>query len=178
MNKSASAFSGMLSGVGANTVFSTTETVASIARIWNYVPGTRDVITVTRNVVQILSYLFWRHSAKKALEELNAALEATNAIKPLLEQDPQGLKVIGLKFRTAVTVDGRRRPGGGRWALEAAWDKRPRVLKGYGVAEYIELKSTDDFGDDDDLIDLSKAVVPYAVAAATAAATSTQPSAR
>jgi hypothetical protein len=161
MNTVFSNLSGMLSGEGTSTALSVAEGVTSYASVAVLAPGAREVITATKNVVGLLSYAVWRHNAKQALQQLNDALDSADEIKLLLEQDPQGIAVPGLAFRRATGG----RPGGGRWDLKAAWEKRPRVLKpGAGVSTYTEIKGTEDFGDDDDLLNIDQAVVPYAEA--------------
>ena len=97
-----------------------------------------------------------RPIGKQALQQLNDALDSADEIKLLLEQDAQDNRVPGLAFRNVGMTRG------GVWDLNAAWEKRPRVLKSGGISTYIKITAMDQFGENDDLIDLSKAVIPYA----------------
>lgn len=167
MRGASSALSGVLSGQGASTAFSMAEAVTSVSRVAAMAPGAQEVILATKNVVSLLSYARWRYKAKQALEKLNAALDEADEIKTRLEQDPQGNNVPNLAFRKEVPGRAGREgtPGGGPWNLNAAWEKRPRVLKMGALSTYTVVTGEERFTDKDDEIDLATVVVPYAVAA-------------
>jgi len=59
------------------------------------------------------------------------------------------------------------RSGGGVWSLDAAWNKRPRVMKrrGGALSTFSVVTGEEVFSDNDDRLNLNTVVIPYYVAA-------------
>jgi len=157
MGNAAKSYAGILSGQSGATALTTVESVAAIARVMAWVPVASDIVTATGKVVGIVSYAVWRAKAKQAVQKLNNALADVNAIKPLLTQDSTGSVVTGLAFRRT----------GGAWSLDAAWNKRPRVMTrgAGGLSTFTVVDGSEGFEDNDDLLKLNTVVIPYNFAA-------------